>query len=334
MPVPQIPDDLDDIVGMTDPVIRNLFITQRYHDLSLGLRAVVDRDNVNWSTFATWASKTAGETIRDEEVPKVVVGLLDSGETISSAFRWAAEALRTLDPEAPPGSVSVPILFGPVRKMIEDLAEQIAIGNLKVFGELAPIFADFVQTFDEEPQRDPRQIDAFVERLTPGPVEKGGQDLLREAFRGYWEARYERDAELKAQRILASNVQIGLHEQTRLQPQIKAALDEPVEELIRDQIHAVARASVPSILPDRIAQALAAPLDPMIDRIGRLFRRIATRHMMNLTLPLGERLSLGDDISPSAATRCFLRRCRGSPARRSSSISSSVTIGPPTTAIR
>ena len=55
-----------------DPVRRNLLITQSYHDLSSALAAQLGRENANWCTFATWASRTAGTFIRDEEIPRVV----------------------------------------------------------------------------------------------------------------------------------------------------------------------------------------------------------------------------------------------------------------------
>src|SRR4051812_26932878 len=74
--------DLETIIALPDPVRRNLFITQRYHDLSRGLRDTIDPGNANWSTFATWASKTAGETIRDEEVPQALRTLLSDAQTV------------------------------------------------------------------------------------------------------------------------------------------------------------------------------------------------------------------------------------------------------------
>src|SRR5687767_2502159 len=61
--------DLGRIAALTQPVLRNLLITQRYHDLSHDLTAALGRTDANWATFATWASKTAGRSIREEDVP-------------------------------------------------------------------------------------------------------------------------------------------------------------------------------------------------------------------------------------------------------------------------
>ena len=60
-------EDVDWIGAMDDPVIRNLEITECYADLS---RAMHDRTAgaADWCTFATWASRQAGRTIRGEDL--------------------------------------------------------------------------------------------------------------------------------------------------------------------------------------------------------------------------------------------------------------------------
>src|SRR5688500_901487 len=54
------------IVAIADPVLRNLEITHCYSRLAA---AVARRTGVgaNWCTFATWASRQAGSTIRGED---------------------------------------------------------------------------------------------------------------------------------------------------------------------------------------------------------------------------------------------------------------------------
>src|SRR5215207_3471292 len=63
--------EVDTIAAFTDPVIRNLHITQSYHELALAMTA---RTGIaaNWCTFATWASKQAGQTIRQEDFMRTV----------------------------------------------------------------------------------------------------------------------------------------------------------------------------------------------------------------------------------------------------------------------
>ena len=57
------------IIGLdAEPALRNLRITQCYHDLSQSMASVIGDWNVNWCTFASWASKTAGRFVRGELV--------------------------------------------------------------------------------------------------------------------------------------------------------------------------------------------------------------------------------------------------------------------------
>ena len=51
---------VQDIAAMTDPVQRNLWITQRYHEFALQLRDAGAGEDATWCAFAVWASKTAG----------------------------------------------------------------------------------------------------------------------------------------------------------------------------------------------------------------------------------------------------------------------------------
>lgn len=61
------------IVELRDPVLRNFHITHWYHLRSEELRRTVGTRDANWPAFATWASKTAGESIHREEMPTVRV---------------------------------------------------------------------------------------------------------------------------------------------------------------------------------------------------------------------------------------------------------------------
>ncbi len=115
-----LPTDLAQIAGITDNlVLRNLLITQRYHDLSRALAETMGNDrDVNWSTFATWASKTAGLSIRDEEVSLALPGgaTLPLGADIppSAAARpYLPPALRDIG--APPALVEVLARFDRAR---------------------------------------------------------------------------------------------------------------------------------------------------------------------------------------------------------------------------
>src|SRR5688572_20497013 len=61
------PDEVRRIVPISDPLLRNLEITHCYGRLSA---AMAERTGpcANWCTYATWASRQAGRTIRGEDL--------------------------------------------------------------------------------------------------------------------------------------------------------------------------------------------------------------------------------------------------------------------------
>ena len=61
--------NVDRIAALADPIVRNLQITQCYHEVSSAL-AVMSGVTGNWCTFVTWASKQAGQTIRQEDLAR------------------------------------------------------------------------------------------------------------------------------------------------------------------------------------------------------------------------------------------------------------------------
>jgi hypothetical protein len=272
-----LPTDLDAIASIPDGALRNLLITQRYHDLSAALAETLEGDafgNVNWSTFATWASKTAGLSIRDEEVPPFVDKL-------------AAEQS---------------LLVAPVRATLRNVSQSIADGNLKVFAELAPIFAKFVKTFRDTPGADDARLAAFVGAFDPAPSSDGGQQPLIGAFTAYYKAMKTTDEAARARCMLLGNCLIGLHEQTRLQPQIKDAMDAPIDLIVPQHLPPAPGGGFFASLIDRAERSLEE-----VTQLARdAWEVAATQTMMSLSLPDGATLSLGRNIPPTAAARSYL----------------------------
>jgi len=270
-----VPTDLAKIADMTDAAVRNLLITQRYHDLSRGLVETIGEGNVNWSTFATWASKTAGLSIRDQEVPSFVASLSQD---------------------------DLP-LIEPLRDTLGRVSQRIAEGNKKVYAELAPLFAQFITMFRDGRGAGRNEIDAFVAKLDPNPSSQpNGQAPLIPAFRAYYAARGTDDAVGRARLMLYGNCLIGLHEQTRLQPQIKDAMDAPVDEI--DQL--VDRHVNPGPHSGFLARIFGAVERPIEELATKLWERVATRFLMSLSLPGGQTLPLGRDIPRAHAAPTFL----------------------------
>ena len=92
-----------------------------------------------------------------------------------------------------------------------------------MFEEIGLEFARYLDECLTEPG-DPSKVRRFLDRLRPGnPPE--GQRYLRQAFEHYERMRVERTPKAHAELAVLANLEIGFHEQTRLQPQIREALD-------------------------------------------------------------------------------------------------------------
>ena len=76
--------DIDRIAAISDPVVRNLQITQCYAELS-AVMAQRTGPGANWCTFATWASRQAGQTIRQEDLVRRLRQLLADTPAINEA---------------------------------------------------------------------------------------------------------------------------------------------------------------------------------------------------------------------------------------------------------
>lgn len=273
-------EEIQRVTEIEKPVIRNLWITQHYHSLMGALAEVIGGNNSNWSTFATWASKTAGQSIRGEEIPKELQLLLAEQRVTTMLKMLPGDWAEELDPRAIPKAV------------LANVSQQIAIGNLKVFAELAPLFAKFWARLRDPKRRTEQELDAFVNELVPGPVEEGGQDWLKTAFTSYFAATRAATPKECAEFILYGNLLIGLHEQTRLQPFIAGALDAPFEMSSYEALIA----AEPDWLERFVRPAFVQLLGALRKTLENDWERLATRYLMTLTLPGGQVMELGEDV--------------------------------------
>ena len=85
----------------------------------------------------------------------------------------------------------------------------------------------FNATFLDDPAYDAEKIAKFCEELRPGEP-PDGQRYLRQAFEHYYRALFDVVEKSRIELLLLANLEIGYHEQTRLQPEINEALAAPV----------------------------------------------------------------------------------------------------------
>ncbi len=309
--------DVARIAAMRDRVLRNLEITECYAQLSQAMRARTGGD-ANWCTFATWASRQAGATIRGEDLLDgfrrrvgAAAGLLAPWQAIN---RWLLRK-GLFAPESKLGRI-VAEIHTPFDGF-EHSSEQVAVGNRKVFAEIAHEFARFLATVPADAAIGGEAFREFAAGLTAGPP-PDGQDFLRDAFSSYQQQRHETDPTTRAALLLLANLKIGLHEQTRLQPQIAAAVDTPVttaEELgLRVLLVLFPRALQ---WPHLLLRPVRATVDGIAKGIRRaavmLTRAAVTESMMVLGLPhtvlaLGRNLDAPIPATFVAVSQPMLRR--------------------------
>ncbi|WP_426749567.1 hypothetical protein [Myxococcus sp. Y35] len=287
--------DVRDICAMQDLVARNDAVTQSYSDLSNAVGQLLGTENANWSTFATWASKQAGVSIRGEDMPTFFTDVLKRLDSVIGPLSKVDDLLRKLGlPALPLGD-----LGSAGNDALEGVSLAISEGNKRVFEEVGQELARFVETFQGDTQYDAAKVAHY---LSGFPTDK---PVLRQAFGHYAEAMFEEDPNKKAELMLLANNQVGLHEQRRLQPQIEQALNAPVKETFHDILRQTVEANIHALpFPARLAGRAAlesgvvdAALSPVVDGLAAAFRRLATEHMMKLAVP-GSALRLGNDLPP------------------------------------
>ena len=138
-------EDVKRIAAMTDPVLRNLQITQCYCELSTGF---AKRTGImaNWCTFATWASKQAGQSIRSEDLKRTLQTLLKNEESIEETFSLVvllAKQLGAVQSLEQLRQSSIAVLL---HNTANRAADAVSRGNKKVFEEIAFEFARFITT--------------------------------------------------------------------------------------------------------------------------------------------------------------------------------------------
>jgi hypothetical protein len=136
LPLPTV-DEVDRIATLRDPVIRNLQITQCYQELSVGMNRRTG-PCANWCTFATWASKQAGQTIRKEDLARAMENLLDTSLMTTWAAQDVAVSAQRIGSKHDAGEIqeSVWDVLNPAGA-IDRASEAVGRGNQKVFADRA-----------------------------------------------------------------------------------------------------------------------------------------------------------------------------------------------------
>ncbi|HYO89563.1 MAG TPA: hypothetical protein VER79_13010, partial [Candidatus Limnocylindrales bacterium] len=262
--------------------------------------------SANWCTFATWASKQAGQTIRREDLQRLLEDVLTLEAFSAQAapeLTLAAQSLGSAQSEAEV-QTAVAQMLDPLTAL-QRASDAVARGNRRVFAEIGREFARFLATCGRDTTYDAASIEQFCAGLRPGDP-PDGQRLLQQAFTRLYRALFEPDAKTRAELMLCANLEIGLHEQTRLQPEIAEAMNAAFVER-RDFRARLLTALFPwngwiARLRLIFLRLLGRPslFDALADRLleeaRRQVRLLITEALMTLHLPRGQRLRLGHDL--------------------------------------
>ena len=295
--------DVERITAIPDPVIRNLNITQCYYELSNAMEKLLGI-NPNWCTFAVWASKQAGQSIRREDITR----------TYEYYFRHSPEIKSILENISLVGLLKnlpeVKTIIDSILRVInvdsifETSATAVATGNRKVFEEIGKEFARFLAVFRSENDFTPEKINEYCAVLKSGEP-PDGQRLLRYAFTACYEAKFISNSKAKTEIVHYANLLIGFHEQTRLQPEIVEAMIAPLKN-IDDLRYKIFKQFLPGIwlhiryFLSRVFK-IKFPLDELLDQLMDLAKRqareVITRFMMSLFIPGCPVLRLGENLN-------------------------------------
>lgn len=319
------------IAALSNPVVRNLRITQCYHELAIAMSGLTG-PGANWCAVAAWASKQAGQSIRKEDLVRALEDLVRGSDAAARAAQeLAVSGARFKGEETRSLAGAVDALWEAISPaaIFQRTSDAVARGNCKVFEEIGYEFARFLALFGEG-QPDDDRLAAFCGGLRSGEP-PDGQELLQQAFTHYHQALTEPDAKTKAELLLLANLEIGFHEQTRLQPEIVAALDAPIYDPAELRRRLLAELFPNSASRVRLAllswlgraRAMLRARDRLAEELQRLGRRVITEHLMMLRLSGGRALHLGQDLQTEFAPllqhtvhpglRAFLRRVDPTP---------------------
>ena len=299
------PEEIIRIAGMPVDTLRNLQITACYHDLSTAMASRSGR-SANWCTFATWASRQAGQTIRKEDLRAKMRRELHLDPGVSAIFTLLGAIAKENGGILSIEKIKETTIAHLIGEVSDRAASAVALGNKKVFEEIGLHFARFLQSCANDQVYSQHSLDVFLAQLRPGDP-PGGQRYLRQAFTRYYQAIFEMNKQQSAELNFLANLEIGFHEQTRLQPEIAASLNAgmidpqgllaklnsilfPPGKMMNGFHRLVSWAMGKSGLIEKHVQSL-------VELTSKITRKIITTHLMTLTFPPGNAVLLGRDVS-------------------------------------
>jgi len=164
-----------------------------------------------------------GQTIRQEDLARTLAALTGSGTLAAQTARKLAMVARRFGARLQTDEILKVVweLAGP-EAALERMSAAVARGTGRYSRRLGGSLRGFLRSVSAMGSSMPRR--SRVLHGTPDGTPRG-QRYLRRAFTHYYRALFTADAKEQAELMLMANIEVGFHEQTRLQPEIAAALN-------------------------------------------------------------------------------------------------------------
>jgi hypothetical protein len=232
---------IDAANGEPDPVLCNLKITLAHRTLSGLLQEITGVEaGANFHSWAVWGSKKAGVTIRQEDLEGAlhdagrVAGIVGAVVGLGCAFVITRSVLPPIGALVWIPALLLGGLLGAgcgalvgraIARWSRSKASRLVLeGNRLVLDDIGRQTARFYSSFAGRTPIEPEALAGFLDGLTPGAPERGGQDLLRAAFSQYAHAANAKDAREKHQATYYANCLAILNEHVKLQPYIRKSM--------------------------------------------------------------------------------------------------------------
>ncbi len=292
--------DVARICAIANPLVRNLQITDCYARLSRAFAARTGQ-RANWCTFATWASRQAGRTIRGEDLGDTLRRRLHTPARLSrpleAIWRWLLRR-GLLDPGSRLGRVAHEI-HTPF-DAFERSSDAVARGNLKVFEEIAREFARYLRLCPADVAVSSEAFIAWLSALRPGDPPDGQDQLV-------WPFRTTSGSRMKPTRVRAPGSCCWPISASDSTSRIASSLRSRKRWMRRSRLLRTSETACSARSCPRLTDGRPCCASPPRVRSGgwphacvsaavRLSREVITERLMVLTLPPDVVLSLGHDL--------------------------------------
>jgi hypothetical protein len=201
-----LPFSIRDVLAVRDGGVRNHVITYSYERVGEALAVHLGPNDVNWCSFAAWASRTVGHVLNEDELPG----------------RLATVLRRAPQPVTQPALAAISIARSVAFRRHR---EALISGNTAVFNDIALRFMELLP-FLQHSSSD-TEFECWLQTFTPPPnrpdmaVHMG---FLRDGFRFYRRANTLPPGEFRSELLYVAATHVAAYEQMLLQPAIETAL--------------------------------------------------------------------------------------------------------------